>query len=130
MMDWDALEHVRRHAIMATFLALASTCSSSGGSGLPDDQVLSSPNFRYHARVDAVLDPSIMERLERHRTEFNQRFGVTNGVIDYYLFRDRDDVLRNSGCPTEADGCAPHRSVLTTEPFMEHELVHAFMSDI
>jgi hypothetical protein len=115
--------------VMGLLLAVSTVCC--GAPDWPNDQVLSSANFRYHARADAVLDPSIMDRLESHRTEFNQSFGVTNGVIDYYLFRDQDDFVQNSNCPSPEYrmGCEHRRSVLTTEPMMEHELVHAFLND-
>jgi hypothetical protein len=41
-------------------------------------------------------------------------------------------LARNSGCPlenAEVAQCEHRRSVFTFEPFMEHELVHAFLSD-
>jgi hypothetical protein len=118
-------ETVGGRALVVGLLVIACSC----GPDWPNDQVLVSANFRYHARADAVLDPSIMDRLELHRTEFNQRFGVTNGVIDYYLFRDQDDFTQNAGCPPEHGACEVRRSVLTVDPFMEHELVHAFLND-
>ena len=73
-------------------MLVAAACSPPGRD-LPDDQLLVSRIFAI-TRADAVLDPTIVARPETHRTEFNQRFGVTNGVIDYYLFRDQADLVR------------------------------------
>jgi hypothetical protein len=99
-----------------------------GCSDLPDDQLLTSPHFRYHARADAVLDPTIMDRLEAHRAAFDARYGVDPGVVDYYLFRDPADLGANSPCPAGTE-CTDQRSVMASIPFHEHELVHAFLSD-
>jgi hypothetical protein len=95
---------------------------------LPDDQRLTSPHFRYHARADAVLDPTIMDRLEAHRAEFDGAYGVDPGVVDYYLFRDAADLDANSPCPPDSS-CTDGRSVMADAPFHEHELVHAFLAD-
>jgi hypothetical protein len=94
---------------------------------LPDDQVLSSPHFRYHARASAVLDPTIVDRLEANRAEFTGRYGVDPGVVDYYLFRDDADLRGNSWCGDR--DCTMDRSVMASRPFDEHELVHAYMAD-
>jgi hypothetical protein len=98
-----------------------------GCSDLPDDQLLTSAHFRYHARADAVLDPTIMNRLEAQRAEFDARYAVDPGVIDYYLFRDAADRDANSPCPT-GNNCTDQRSVMSSAPFHEHELVHAFLN--
>jgi hypothetical protein len=115
----------RANVCLYGLVAFAFAC---GPRDLPNDQLLTSAHFRYHARADAVLDPTIMDRLEAHRTEFDARFGVAPGTIDYYLFRDHADQGANSPCP-EGTSCTDGRSVLTSAPFHEHELVHAFLSD-
>jgi hypothetical protein len=107
---------------------LASLLTACSNANLPDDQLLSSEHFRYHARADAVLDPTIMDRLEAHRTEFDARYGVDPGVVDYYLYRDDADRDANSPCPT-GHNCTDQRSVMSSDPFHEHELVHAFLND-
>ncbi|HVZ72089.1 MAG TPA: hypothetical protein VHJ20_06910 [Polyangia bacterium] len=99
-----------------------------GCSGLPDGQELTSAHFRYHARADVVLDPGIMDRLERHRTEIDDFYGIESGVIDYYLFRDHDDFMASSPCPS-AGACTLGRSVYAYIPFFEHELVHGLFAD-
>jgi hypothetical protein len=119
-------------AVLVSLSGVALSCSARPRD-LPDDRLLVSENFRYHARADAALDPTIMDRLEAHRTEFNTLFGVANGIIDYYLFRDQEDLTRSSGCPIGTDGvvkqCQDHRKVYAFDPFQEHELVHAFLED-
>ncbi|HEY2899668.1 MAG TPA: hypothetical protein VGL59_03755 [Polyangia bacterium] len=98
-----------------------------GCGNLPDGQLLTSAHFRYHARADAVLDPTIMDRLETHRAEFDAHFGVDPGVVDYYLFRDEADQRANVSC--QGRQCTEERSVMAWDPFQEHELVHAFLHD-
>jgi hypothetical protein len=95
---------------------------------LPNDQVLTSAHFRYHARAETVLDPTIMDRLETHRAEFDTWFGVESGLVDYYLFRDDHDFLANAPCPGHS--CTSGSSVFTTAPVHEHELVHGFLADV
>jgi hypothetical protein len=99
-----------------------------GCSDLPDDQLLTSAHFRYHARAGTVLDPTIMNRLEVHRAEFDARYAVDPGMIDYYLFRDDADRDANSPCGA-GNNCTVQRSVMSSTPFHEHELVHAFLYD-
>lgn len=120
-----------RAAALALVGALASTstaCDSSGAGyvGLPDDQFLASEHFRYHARAGTKVDPTILDRLERHRSEFNAWFGVTNDVTDYFLYTDADDLARNA-TPCHGRGCVDGTSIHIDDPFHEHELVHAWM---
>jgi hypothetical protein len=98
-----------------------------GPTNLPNDQLLSSPHFRYHARADTVLDPTILDRLEAHRSELDRTLGFDNGVIDYYRFRDGADRDASTGCNAE---CTVGRSVFAVTPFQEHELVHATLADV
>jgi hypothetical protein len=116
--------HVHAPVALAA-LTLAGACG--GPKDLPDDQLLTSAHFRYHARADTVLDPSIMDRLEAHRIEFDATYGVESGLVDYYRFRDAADLAANSGCSVP---CTDGRSVMAFAPLHEHELVHAFMADI
>ncbi|MDB4981625.1 MAG: hypothetical protein JWM82_2377, partial [Myxococcales bacterium] len=122
------LDQRTTRVVASPFMALAMLALACGRDDLPSAQLLTSPNFRYHARADAVLDPTIMDRLEKHRSEFDAEFGIDSGVVDYYLFRDSDDLLAHSGCPGRE--CTPGRSVRTTKPFEEHELVNAFLADL
>jgi hypothetical protein len=98
-----------------------------GPSNLPDDQLLSSPHFRYHARAESVLDPTIVDRLEADRTELDGYLGIDSGVVDYYLFPSVEDRHATVGCDVE---CTQGRSIYTAIPFQEHELVHAFLADV
>jgi hypothetical protein len=109
----------------AVVVTLAGACG--GPKDLPEDQLLTSAHFRYHARADTILDPTIMDRLETHRTEFDATYGVESGIVDYYRFRDAADLAANSGCPVP---CTNGRSVMAFVPLHEHELVHAFMADV
>jgi hypothetical protein len=111
-------------------LALVLAVGAVAGCGpkdLPNDQLLTSAHFRYHARADTVLDPTIMDRLEAHRTEFDTAYGVESGMIDYYRYRDPADLAASSGCPVP---CTDGRSVMAFVPLHEHELVHALMADV
>ncbi|MDB4979608.1 MAG: hypothetical protein JWM82_360 [Myxococcales bacterium] len=119
----------RRAVFCAPFtlaiVTLASACR--GPKDLPDDQLLTSAHFRYHARADTVLDPTLLDRLEAHRTEFDVTYGVQSGIVDYYRFSDFADLVTNSGCPVP---CTDGRSVRAFVPLHEHEVVHAFMGDV
>jgi hypothetical protein len=116
------------HACLRAALAVATIGGACGGpKDLPDDQLLTSAHFRYHARADTVLDPTIMDRFEAHRAEFDATYGVESGIVDYYRYRDYADLVANSGCPVP---CTNGRTVLTFAPLHEHELVHAFMADL
>jgi hypothetical protein len=126
---WSVAREARRpNRASVCLYGLAAFAFACAPRHLPNDQILTSAHFRYHARADAVLDPTIMDRLEAHRTEFDARFGVAPGMIDYYLFRDHADQRANSPCP-EGTSCTDERSVMTSAPFHEHELVHAFLYD-
>jgi hypothetical protein len=95
----------------------------------PDDQLLTSPHFRYHARADAVLDPTVMDRLEAFRGELDATFGIESPIVDYYLYRDVADLSANSPCPGRPCTYAG-TEIQTSAPFHEHELVHALLSDV
>ena len=121
--------HVRRRLRALRALRTLGALAAVGCSGpaLPGDQQLVSAHFRYHARADAVLDPTITDRLEHHRDDVDARFGVAGGIVDYYLFRDEQDLHDTTGI--DRDGFTTGRSVFTTNPFYEHELVHALLAD-
>jgi hypothetical protein len=95
---------------------------------LPNDQILTSAHFRYHARAGTVLDPTIMDRLEAHRAEFEARFGIESPLVDYYLFKDDNDLIARSPCPDR--DCTSGSSLFTSVPFHEHELVHVLLSAV
>jgi hypothetical protein len=117
-------------ASSALAASIATTaCTGPNVPDLPSDQLLTSSHFRYHARADAVLDPTIVDRLEVHRSEFAQQLGAVSDVVDYYLFRDDLDLAEHSICPETRD-CSSGHAVYTTDPFQEHELVHAFLGDL
>ncbi|MEA2697187.1 MAG: hypothetical protein QOI66_1458, partial [Myxococcales bacterium] len=103
---------------------VALTC---GPSNLPNDQLLSSPHFRYHARADTVVDPTIIDRLEAHRSQLDGYLDVDSGIIDYYRFPDSADRQASTGCN---DDCTHGRSIFAFNPFQEHELVHALLADV
>jgi hypothetical protein len=116
------------HLYAPVALAMVTLAGACGGpKDLPSDQLLTSAHFRYHARADTVLDPTIMDRLEAHRTEFDATYDVEGGIVDYYRYRDYADLVASSGC---AVPCTDGRSVLAFVPLHEHELVHAFMADV
>jgi hypothetical protein len=116
---------LRRGSPLWALLSLvALTC---GPSNLPNDQLLSSPHFRYHARADTVLDPTILERLEAHRSELDGYLDIDSGIIDYYRYRDVADRDASTGCNAE---CTSGRSIFAVTPFQEHELVHAMLADV
>lgn len=106
-------------------VALVAACAPD----LPNDQVLTSAHFRYHARKTAIVDPTILDRLEARREEFDARFGIESPFVDYYLFDDRPDLAANSPCPGRdcTAGAPSGSSIFTTAALHEHELVHGFL---
>jgi hypothetical protein len=120
---------VRRRLFALVALRALGAVAAAGCSGreLPGDQELVSAHFRYHARAETVLDPTITDRLERHRDDVDARFGVDGGIVDYYLFRDYQDLHATTGI--DRTGYTLGRSVYTSEPFSEHELVHALLAE-
>lgn len=51
---------------------------------------------------------------------------VDQNVVDYYLFEDAAEV----SCPLGSPHCTSGRSVYSTMPFMEHELIHAYLAGL
>ena len=116
---------LRRGATLWPLLPIVAL--ACGPSNLPDDQLLTSPHFRYHARADTVLDPTIMDRLETHRSELDGYLGIDSGVVDYYRYSNVEDRFASTGCEAE---CTQWRSIYAVTPFQEHELVHALLADV
>jgi hypothetical protein len=116
---------VKRLPWLASSLVLVAV--GCGGRDLPNEQVLSSEHFRYHARADTAVDPTIVQRLEARRNELARYLDVEGGVIDYYRFRDVADRRASTGCNAE---CTDGRSIFAVTPFQEHELVHALLADV
>lgn len=104
-------------------------CACACAPDLPNDQVLTSAHFRYHARAETVVDSTLMDRLEARRAELDAWFGVEAPTVDYYLFKDRADLVANSPCPPDRD-CTGGSSIFSSVPLLEHELVHALLSGV
>ena len=112
-------------------LALIVVGSMAAGCGgetdLPPLQA-TSPHFRLHARSANLVPVGTLDRLERHRADVSTYMGIVDDhVIDYFLFDDVDDAVRNSGCPGTVT-CAPGWRVMSTVPLDEHELTHAYLA--
>jgi hypothetical protein len=92
--------------------------------------VASSAHFRYFARAnDPNICSGVVDQLEAHLQAINNYLGLTwtGGVIDYYKFRDAEDLHANSDCGPTASGCASH-DVRSARPLDGHELVHVYAS--
>lgn len=111
--------------VLATIVAAALSLACEP-TNLPDDQLLESAHFRYHARADAVLDPTILDRLEAKRADIVAAFGVASDVVDYYLYRDQEDLAASVPCSVP---CTRERRIFSQVPFQEHELVHALLHE-
>ena len=105
-------------------ICAASASCDGNQTDLPPVQA-SSARFRYHAADRTEVPSDILERLERHRTDVNAFLGlVDDEPVDYYFFSDPARV----SCPLESTDCSNGRSVFSTDPFMEHELLHAYLA--
>jgi hypothetical protein len=101
---------------------------------LPNDQIWTSPHFRYASRAgDPDVCSGVVDQLEAHLQAVNGYLGLTwqGGVINYYKFRDNNDLSRNAGCGDFAAGCAfGALDVRSTAALHDHELIHAYMSHL
>jgi hypothetical protein len=107
---------------------------SACGNDLPP-LVLTTPHVRYHARSPDEVPVGASAWIEDFRSDLLTYFGVLESqrdtVIDYYLFRDKDDLVSSSPCPGLActSGDSP-AAVYTTNLLDDYELVHGFLSPI
>ena len=119
-----------RWVLALPLCALVLSCSEPH-LDLPNDQIWTSPHFRYAARAgDPEVCTGVVDQLEAHLQTLTTYLGLpwTGGVIGYYKFRDLADFQSNSGCPASTGGCT------TTVPDVRspwtlhgHELVHIYM---
>jgi hypothetical protein len=115
--------------LVLPFCALVLSCSEPH-LDLPNDQIWTSPHFRYAARAgDAEVCSGVVDQLEAHLQTLTTYLGLpwTGTVIGYYKFRDLADYHSNSGCSQATDGCAtPIPDVRSTWTLQGHELVHIY----
>jgi len=109
-------------------LAVVVTACEERGLDLPDDSLLVSQHFRYHARMrDPPPCPEVLSGLEAHYAEMRAFLGFPEQVIDYYLYRDENDMAQTSPCVALA-ACASGGTVHTTQEIHRHELIHAYLA--
>ena len=98
---------------------------------LPNDQVWTSPHFRYASRAgDPDVCSGVVDQLEAHLRVVTGYLGLAwqGGLINYYKFLDKDDLSRNSGCSELSWGCAtPSLDARSAMALSGHELVHVYM---
>jgi hypothetical protein len=122
---------VRRVVLLVGLSVLG--CDGGTHVDLPKDQVWSSPHFRYAARAeDANVCGPVVDQLEAHLQALSSYLGLdwTGGVIDYYKFRDQDDLHASSGCPPAAHACALPADVRSTRALDGHELIHVYTAPL
>lgn len=121
-----------RAAVLAVLLA---GCGSPPPD-LPNDSVWTSPHFRYHLRQgDESVCSGILDTLEAHFAALTSYLGIEPGevgMIDYYKFRDEDDLFANGDCRT-AEGVACHvhgGGIRSHRKVDQHELIHAYTAHL
>jgi len=85
-----------------------------------------SAHFEYAARADdgeACAD--ITAVLERHWDFWHPRLSSAAAPIEYFKFRDSEDLRQKGGCPY--GGCTNGTRVRSTRTFDAHELIHAYL---
>ena len=101
---------------------------------LPNDQIWTSPHFRYASRAgDPDVCSGVVDQLEAHLQAVTGYLGLTwqGGAINYYKFRDNDDLRRNAGCGDLSSGCLISTlDVRSAVALHDHELIHAYMSPL
>ena len=95
---------------MRAAIALAVAFCACGGASndWPNDVVLTSPHFRYHARSGDVLCDDLLTQLEDNLTAVARLldFDPAAVSIDYYKYRDPADLRANGPCPEGWGACA------------------------
>jgi hypothetical protein len=119
----------RRPARWSAGLALV-LCACGQDVDLPAVEIGRSLHFRYYARAADRVPPPIFDHLEGHWANMSTFFGLKpDSVIDYYLYDSIEDLEARGPCAGVA-ACAAGASVHTTMPFHEHELIHAYLSQL
>lgn len=122
--------------VFCALLALAlSACTveeqGAAARDLPNDRVLRSAHFAYHARgTDNAICGDLLGTLERHFDHMQSMLGYAwpaGRVIHYYKFVDAADFVANAPCPQGSGGCEEDANVYAYDAFHEHELVHAYL---
>ena len=83
---------------MRATVALAAALAACGDASndWPNDVVLTSAHFRYHARHGDVLCDDLLAQLEHNLTVVSRVLGFDPAAvsIDYYKYRDKADLQR------------------------------------
>jgi hypothetical protein len=120
-------------AVVSSIVALSTAaCGDEGGMGAFARS--ESGRFAYHVRADQEIDARVFERLEWHAALVDRALelaGERPAHLDYFKYRDLEDLQQHSPCGSEAGGCARPRSHGTVEVHSplsvdEHELVHTY----
>lgn len=100
---------------------------------LPDERVWTSEHFRYLSRADdsEVCEP-IIDTLEKHFDALQRYLGTpwpAGKRIDYFKFRDADDIVENGPCSSLNASCFfAEVGVHSASAFEQHELIHAYVA--
>jgi hypothetical protein len=111
--------------------AAAAIAGCTAQANWPNDVVLTSAHFTYHARTGEALCPDLMDRLEANLAAVAGVLGIDieHVHVDYYKYRDVDDIDANGSCPKGWRSCANGSTIHTGAlQAFQHELVHAYVA--
>jgi hypothetical protein len=119
-------------SVLRAAVAIVVALSACGGSDWPNDRVLTSPHFRYHARNGDVLCDDLLTRLEDNLAAVSQLLGFDPDAvsIDYYKYRDAADLRANGPCPGGWSACARGSTLHSSIQAHQHELIHGYVSHV
>lgn len=120
-------------ALGASAISLVASCGKSSQEW-PDHLADQSEHFSYYTRPnDTEVCAGITSDLERQRAlVLGYLKGIESGArIEYYKFRDDDDLRANGPCD-HSDGyatqCQRDHRIWTSAVMHQHELIHAYMA--
>jgi len=122
-----------RLSITLAILALGLVACGEAAQNWPNQEQERSEHFHYFSRSDdSERCPGISTDMERQRSLAFDYFGELQAgeTIDYYKFRDFDDLRQNGPCPNGSGNvqCQHGHGIWATELMQQHELIHAYLA--
>ncbi|MBC7771210.1 MAG: hypothetical protein H7210_01815, partial [Pyrinomonadaceae bacterium] len=92
------------------------------------DYILTSEHFEVRVHPGAIAPPGMLDGLEEHYRVTQAYLGFPSTKVLYSLYGSLAEVQRACGIlPLEGLACARGRQVLASDPWNEHELIHAYL---
>jgi hypothetical protein len=126
----------RAAAVVVLALAISAVLPACRDSDLPD-QLFASEHFDYRTRPDDPFCPAVLESAEAHlhsTLAYLMLAWPPGRKVDYYRYRDQQDVSASNPCGGGHAACAEANSgratLHTWRALDRHELVHAYLAHV